>query len=64
VKICDECNYGSYQGRCTICGGPGISDAYYCKECVQMEKDVIQKIFEFFIQIFFQFFFREMVVQK
>jgi PHD finger-like domain-containing protein 5A len=40
VKICDECNYGSYQGRCTICGGPGISDAYYCKECVQMEKDV------------------------
>eukprot|EP00827_Trimyema_finlayi_P003894 TRINITY_DN373_c0_g1_i2.p3 TRINITY_DN373_c0_g1~~TRINITY_DN373_c0_g1_i2.p3 ORF type:complete len:118 (+),score=31.21 TRINITY_DN373_c0_g1_i2:66-419(+) len=39
VKICDECNYGSYQGRCTICGGPGISDAYYCKECVQMEKD-------------------------
>ena len=40
VKICDECNYGSYQGRCTICGGPGLSDAYYCKECVQMEKDV------------------------
>ena len=33
VKICDECNFGSYQGRCTICGGPGISDAYYCKEC-------------------------------
>ena len=22
-----------------ICGGQGISDAYYCKECVQMEKD-------------------------
>jgi len=40
VKICDECNFGSYQGRCTICGGPGISDAYYCKECTQMEKDV------------------------
>eukprot|EP01016_Furgasonia_blochmanni_P019950 TRINITY_DN2221_c0_g1_i2.p1 TRINITY_DN2221_c0_g1~~TRINITY_DN2221_c0_g1_i2.p1 ORF type:complete len:156 (+),score=40.46 TRINITY_DN2221_c0_g1_i2:59-526(+) len=39
VKICDECNYGSYQGRCTICGGPGISDAYYCKECTQLEKD-------------------------
>lgn len=33
VRICDECNYGSYQGRCVICGGPGISDAYYCKEC-------------------------------
>uniref|UniRef100_A0A673JBX6 PHD finger protein 5A n=1 Tax=Sinocyclocheilus rhinocerous TaxID=307959 RepID=A0A673JBX6_9TELE len=27
VRICDECNYGSYQGRCVICGGPGVSDA-------------------------------------
>ncbi len=40
VRICDECNYGSYQGRCTICGGPGVSDAYYCKECTIQEKDV------------------------
>lgn len=40
VRICDECNYGSYQGRCIICGGPGISDAYYCKECSVCEKDV------------------------
>ena len=40
VRICDECNYGSYQGRCTICGGPGVSDAYYCKECTICEKDV------------------------
>ena len=95
VRICDECNYGSYQvrvqhnraflrsaqsncawvlrfaarvantplscqrrvpdvlrtsdlapvsaraqGRCVICGGPGISDAYYCKECTNQEKDV------------------------
>ena len=55
VRICDECNYGSYQvekyfsiknillkifqGRCVICGGPGISDAYYCKECTVQEKD-------------------------
>lgn len=23
-----------------ICGGIGISDAFYCKECVQTEKDV------------------------
>jgi PHD finger-like domain-containing protein 5A len=38
-RICDECNYGSYQGRCVICGGPGISDAYYCKECTVQEKD-------------------------
>jgi len=40
VRICDECNYGSYQGRCVICGGPGVSDAYYCKECTVTEKDV------------------------
>lgn len=44
VRICDECNYGTNEGKCTICGGPGISDAYYCKECVQMEKDVSSKI--------------------
>merc|ERR1712203_816392 len=23
VRICDECNYGSFQGRCVICGGLG-----------------------------------------
>ena len=40
VRVCDECNYGSYAGRCVICGGIGISDAYYCKECTQQEKDV------------------------
>ncbi|KAI8814251.1 PHF5-like protein [Cladochytrium replicatum] len=39
VRICDECNYGSFQGRCVVCGGPGISDAYYCTECVVTEKD-------------------------
>lgn len=39
VRICDECNYGSYEGRCVICGGMGISDAFYCKECTVMEKD-------------------------
>ena len=42
VRICDECNYGSYQGRCVICGNPGVSDAYYCKECTMLEKDVCQ----------------------
>ncbi len=40
VKICDECNYGRQQGRCIICSGVGISDAYYCRECVLQEKDV------------------------
>jgi len=23
-----------------ICGGVGVSDAYYCKECTVQEKDV------------------------
>ena len=32
-------NYFPLQGRCVICGGPGISDAYYCKECTVQEKD-------------------------
>lgn len=40
VRVCDECNYGSYEGRCVICGGAGVSDAYYCKECTLQEKDV------------------------
>ncbi|KAL3518051.1 hypothetical protein ACH5RR_020640 [Cinchona calisaya] len=39
VRVCDECNYGSFRGRCVVCGGVGISDAYYCKECTQQEKD-------------------------
>ncbi|KAJ1854355.1 hypothetical protein LPJ73_002494 [Coemansia sp. RSA 2703] len=39
VHICDECNYGNLLGRCIICNGKGISDAYYCKECVDLEKD-------------------------
>ncbi|RHY33931.1 hypothetical protein DYB34_013980, partial [Aphanomyces astaci] len=21
VRVCDECNYGTFQGRCVICGG-------------------------------------------
>ena len=40
VRVCDECNYGSYAGRCVICGNRGISDAYYCTECTKCEKDV------------------------
>ncbi|KAA6357118.1 MAG: putative PHD finger-like domain-containing protein 5A [Streblomastix strix] len=39
VHICDECNYGSYQGRCIICGAKCMADAYYCKECTLQEKD-------------------------
>ena len=40
VRLCAECDFGTFAGRCTLCGGPGVSDAYYCKECVQQEKDV------------------------
>lgn len=25
VRICDECNFGTYGGRCIICGSPGSS---------------------------------------
>ena len=39
VHICDECNYGTHQGRCVVCDAPGTSDAYYCRECVALEKD-------------------------
>lgn len=34
VHICDECNYGSFEGRCVVCGGVGVTDAYYCSECI------------------------------
>ncbi|CAO1614399.1 unnamed protein product [Jaminaea pallidilutea] len=39
VRICEECNFGSYGAKCIVCGGVGISDAYYCAECVRLEKD-------------------------
>ena len=29
----------SIKGRCAICGAPGISDAFYCRECTLQEKD-------------------------
>ncbi|KXN92365.1 PHD finger-like domain-containing protein 5B [Leucoagaricus sp. SymC.cos] len=39
VRICDECNFGTFGGRCIICSGPSISNAYYCAECTRLEKD-------------------------
>ena len=39
VFVCDECNFGSLQGKCIVCGERGVSAAFYCKECVMMEKD-------------------------
>ena len=44
VRVCEECNYGSLAGRCVICGGVGVSDAFYCKECTVQEKDVSFRI--------------------
>ena len=44
ARVCDECNYGSYQGRCVICGGAGISDARllvhaaYCEEMFDLKQ--------------------------
>lgn len=40
VRICDECSFGALEGRCIICGAPGVADAYYCRECTIQEKDV------------------------
>lgn len=39
ARICDECNYGSFAGKCVVCGGNGVADAYYCRECTSLEKD-------------------------
>ncbi len=39
VRVCDEHNYGSLQGRCIVCNGKGVSEAFYCTECCQQEKD-------------------------
>ncbi|ODQ63628.1 pre-mRNA-splicing factor ini1 [Nadsonia fulvescens var. elongata DSM 6958] len=39
VRVCDDCSFGNNAGKCILCGGQGISDAYYCAECTSMEKD-------------------------
>jgi len=39
VRVCDECSFGNYQNKCVVCGGEGISDAFYCFECTRLEKD-------------------------
>jgi hypothetical protein len=30
VRICDECNFGTYGGRCIICGSPGKYFVFRC----------------------------------
>ena len=39
VYICDECNFGRNNGRCIVCGGPGVSEALYCRQCTLLGKD-------------------------
>jgi hypothetical protein len=39
ARICDECNYGSNSGKCILCGGKGVSEAFYCRECVLLEHE-------------------------
>lgn len=38
VRICEECAFGKNGAKCVVCGGNGVSDAYYCYECVVLEK--------------------------
>lgn len=40
VRLCSQCNYGAAASRCVLCDRPGATnDAFYCRECVQLEKD-------------------------
>lgn len=39
ARVCDDCSFGNFSGKCILCGNKGVSDAYYCLECVQTEKD-------------------------
>ncbi|ORY84816.1 PHF5-like protein [Protomyces lactucae-debilis] len=39
VRTCDECAFGRDANKCLICGGEGISDAYYCAACTRLEND-------------------------
>jgi PHD finger-like domain-containing protein 5A len=41
VKLCDECavRQQNKKGRCVICGAAGECLAYYCHECVLVERD-------------------------
>ena len=52
VHVCDECNYGSFEGRCVICGAPGTSDAYYCRQCTLQEKDVSLYLSTIYLSIY------------
>lgn len=39
--LLNDININSYrrQGKCVVCGSPGVADAFYCVECTILEKD-------------------------
>lgn len=39
ARICEECAFGKGGEKCIICANKGVSDAYYCNQCVLLEKD-------------------------
>lgn len=45
VRVCEECSFGHLAHRCILCGvklgenNEHGSPAYYCLECVRMDKD-------------------------
>merc|ERR1712146_82229 len=39
VRLSEECHFLGKSGKCIICNSKTVSDAYYCKACVLLEKD-------------------------
>ncbi|KAL0238569.1 hypothetical protein GEMRC1_013042 [Eukaryota sp. GEM-RC1] len=39
VHVCDECHLGPSADRCIICSKIGVSDAFYCRQCVLSDRD-------------------------
>jgi hypothetical protein len=56
ARLCDACNFGTLQDRCILCGGLGISDAYYCRECCLLQRDVNSPTF-IYILIYFTYLY-------
>lgn len=38
-RLCDECAHGASGRRCVVCGGPGLLEAMFCRECCVLERD-------------------------
>lgn len=40
VRICDSCSFGKSKQSCIICNNPvATHKAYYCLECIKLEKN-------------------------